>query len=1777
MKDEKKNKKMMRAVGSIGDDLLTEAIGDEKRSAKPKRKKILFAILASVLVLLMIAGSIALIAANRPKDPSADASPDGTAEPTDETALPSVEKEPIVFSGKAYSNGATVDLPEALKEVKISVGGSDDRIIGVDSIFTVETAEDCDEETLAEYMSVLPQTEFSVRRKSNSGKIFEIAPASGTLDPGTVYRVVVGDPANPSISYAFQTETQLVIKNTIPADLAGEVPTNTGIEIVFSEALEPTDYARYFAFSPEISGRFELYPDGKTLAFIPNDPLDESSIYFVTVKEGLTSRSGKPLKTEKTICFTTSGGTSTGVESDRCYFTVDPIERRIDADNSYYRTAGIGVGTVFSSGEEAYARFQIGTARGGSKAGFTTVSYAAELYRFLSAAAAYEVFKYNEEHALELINNGYSYDLSKLDLVRTDNGSFDTTGNGNNLTVSFGNGLQKGVYLVKLEANSKDHLGRTHEASAYALIQVSDLRSAAVAANGEALIYTVGVNGLPAKNVRVSGSSFKNTIRYSSYYYYKTVNATDFSPIDASTDEKGVCTFNTGSSSAILAYLTKDGDELLISTSCSEERSSRIYQKFIYTDRQVYFSSDRVNIYGYLVPAFGAELPEKLYLQVGSSGMRKAIELNEDGSFTGSYVYEDRQAGYFYISIVDENDNVLAVITVQVTREEKPVIRTEMFFDRAYAEYGDTVTGYIKASYFDGTPAAGYAFDVYSYNYARYITVKKDADMTDENGLLKFSFVTRDNDARTTDPVTVMIYAHGSGYDTQKISCSASIPYYHSDKVFSYVYEDGGVTLTLNKRDLSGFPNDTVGEPASGSVDYTLIRTTYYKTEHTGYDTYSKLTYKYYQYHDVQTVVKSGKADFVNGRIKLDGFESDGSNYYHYEVTYNDGRKTFGYNLSAMNYRYGQYTEYSYTYTGLYVIAEANYLLGDAVEATAVLSGIPVDSALFVRTADHIVDYQLGKRYTGTFGTESLLGSYISVLCYDAGSGCFFSGTKRLFFDYERGAMLEVTVEADKEAYKPGETAIIKVKVGNGAGGQAIVSIVDEACFALGDQRTYPLSRLFEGLVSYPSNVTYARTAAGLGMSLADYRIDGNVCGKQVFSTYFSYAERNKYYLNDNEAPMEEPAAEEPHEEETDDSVYIREYFADNPEFRVIALDENGEGTLVVKIPDNMTSWRITCAAVKGLMGKTEDLRAGIVKTDVICTLPFYISPSFCPQYIVGDDVAFNVRAVGKAITGEVVCKAEIRGENGELLDSKTLSLTDNRATFNFGKLESGVYEITVTAACGDATDGVRQKIAVVESAAIANVSRDVTPEELSRISPALYPIMLGFCDESESYRLFSAVVSRLAYNDSVRSDALLAKFTALKAREKLFGVSSASTIDELRRKLNSYGSSYYSLLTYSDADPLLTAQMLALEPSAPDAYRRSYLISAYSMLIGREDIDSPETLCAALLALAALDEPILADICAVAEAAANYPLEAKLYLAAAFAFCGDYPSARDILDETFEAFGVRDEKYGTLYLAANDKDEQVRLTGLALLACCRVSKVDAEMLAAYLLGDTTRAERASLPLAAFLKYYMPTGELTEKTLVYSVGGVENTLKVKGLRSAYIVLNKEEFKSFSILSIDEGVGVHACYKGTLQEATERSDDRLKIKKSVRQTGSNLYSVTLTISGTSTRVYEWFDLYDYVPSGARFVSGAARSVGSGVRTFYSIYNYEAQEMRGYLSVYNKNAKNDKETTTCKEYSFSVTITYTIRGAVPGEYISESAVIVDSNGYSAFSERATVTIR
>ena len=1748
MSEKNNGDRLSRAMSGISEKMIGEAADcTPEKGKKLKYRRVIAAALAAVILVSAI--PLGIILNNR------------------KTKTTDTPVSPIAFSGGKYS-GQNPALPPELKTVSITANGGPGKTIPVDGCFILETEGDTDAETVAEFLSVTPEFTASITKLDS--KTFKIQPANGTLAPGSVYRLALGDPENPVASFAFQTESFFAVKSVFPGDLGLNVPVDTGIEVTFTEAVKLE--GKPFTLSPDVKGSYSLYPDGRTVLFLPDKKLAYDTVYTLTVSADVTGQSGNTLGEEAVSKFRTVTREAETALSGTGYSYL--------SFDIYSESSGE---SVFSPGDNAYIKLRLDAYNVKPVA---DINVSCDLYAFSSADDAASAIIESEKHAG---SGNASFDLSKLKHV----GSFNTYAERAYLrTVDFGTGLPSGTYLAVFKASAYDSFGKLKKAEISVPLQISTLRAYTVSSDGSGILWLNRDGSGPVSDARLTAALINRTNGWAADPDVKTVSLV--------TERDGLAAFENGGSNSAVVLVESGDDSLVVCAQLAATDVNDYMMKYVYTDREVYFSDDTVNFFGFLSPSFSGSLPDHLWLETGMSNLKTRIEVNEQGFFKGSLTYTGTSANYYTLKLTDDSGRIVAGKGFRITEETKPQYTASISFDRLYYRRGDKVKVTITASFFDGTPVEGLEF----YCRLNYFGDGKNVT-TDKNGKATATFTTRTltaSETNGTNPVTLYATAELVGYETQRLVVNSGTIYFNSDYSVSTMSDENSFRITARMRDFSklqtaadlqwpAFPDNTNGEPLNKTVKYSLVKVTVIRTQKTEYDSYTNRKRTYYECSTFESTVESGEKSFVNGEIAFPLIEVSGfEGWYYYKIVFHDdstgGDYEYWGNATKGSNRYYRNSRETILHEQISLNAEA-FAVGDRVAASLTLAE-PGTKSLFIVTANGIAGCVCAESYEFNYTDDMIAAGTVYAVTFDRSSAAYSTLAEKLTYDYDRAALSpEITTSAAQ--YRPGDRASVTVKVPGASGGYAVVSIVDEACFALGDQKADPSAFFRSSSVIRAVNTYY-------GYYYDDYYYwiyDGGSAPSVLLNRRFvpaavyngSLNSRSSFSYGGAEQPEADNASYYDGDNAVDVNNYtVRKYFADNPEFALIELDSEGTGTLVFTVPDNITSWRITALAVSGAGSAVGNIRTGAAVSDVVCTLPFFINLGICDKYIGGDTISLSARAYGSEAEGIVKYTAVFADSVGNTLATVTASAdSKERCWLKFNTNDPGRYSVTVYAECGDNRDALTETFDVLTTAVAADISRTVTPDELKTIDPVYYPVRIVFSNRTASFDLYERVIGALSFNrHSGRSDEYAALWTSSSAAETLYGEDGTELREELISLLtgNNFRSGLFSFFPYGEGDALLTAEIISLGlPIGTNLSARTVSV-AYSALSSNNKY-TPEQLCSYLAILAASGEPVLDTLCSIALRAGGWSDEAELILAFAFAACGDYPAAHDVYSLVYESCAVEDAEFGTLRFGNADIDTNIRLTSLALLCASRIDRPDASKLALWLIGNRSDNESPQLALASYLKYFLPAEKGENAEFTYSVLGKSETVVLETGRSYYVSLSKQEFDSLE-LDIPETVSIGVSYKGSAEEALAgRSESgRVTVTKTLEPQNDGTCLVTLNISGKSTHVSECFSLYDLIPSGARFLAlsdrGYSYSYSEGTNCWGTVYNRSGQEMSGWIQVHKK-GWTDRKRTECPEYGFSLTLSYLIRGAVDGDFVVESAFIRSySSDVFAVSKRMKLTI-
>lgn len=1705
----------------------------------------------------------------------------GTQDSGKEEKTQEGKTEPVTrlqLSGKPYqADYVAAGLPAGFTTLSLTAEKSETKgMVAADSSFLVTTAEPVSEDELVENLHLMAvsygqELDYSIEKLADGYKIVP----QDTLMTDSLYRFVVGEAENPYASFVFQTTSELLVKSVYPADRAVGVPTNTGMELVLSEAVEAGFIGKaqeYITIEPKTEGDFRLYPDGKTVVFVPKTGFAENTVYTVTVKAGLPGISGNVTKETLVSQFRTGMETSYHEKS---------IELQLQQKD-----------LTVTTGEAAELSFFCWYGRE-QKLSFNDAKLS--IYAYRSASDCIEAMKtYQSEKAEYLYTEGpYRYPtdgLIKLSETTVKVKEPEEYSWRTELALPV---LEAGCYLVEVELSGSVS-GKEFAKKEQAMLQVTDLLLYTENSNDAMLYWVNDIRSGVVKDAELQITGFT----YADMWNVGKAGEKNgfFAPVKLATNEDGVAIQNLKENEASAAFVlvTAGNKETYACVRINEPSEGNSYYSYLYTDREKYFQNDTIRFFGILAPkTAGAALPETIYMKASNAINPVAVKVDANGYFEGSVTLDDGARWYLNVNFSDVAGNYITSKGISITDEQKPVYVAEASLDRVYYRAGDTVNADIHVNFYDGTPASGLLFDAY-FNSSG--DGWEGSVTTDENGNAKISWKPEWTGGNSTAPGKIWFEASLIGDDLSNLWISENTYYFHTDKIFDVervVPDDGSDSYTkvqLHARDYSRlntktdlqypeFPKNSYGGKLDGTVLVELYKNEIKKElVSTEYDPVTKESYPIYNYHDITECISKEIKKITNGELILphvkaeEGFEGS----YNYIISYTDPET--GYTFVQESYalcdgrNYYDYEEVPYYDLD---ITEGPYDIGQKLQCELVydneaVKDIPVLYTLYTESG---MEYFLAKdgAYGFVFKQEMAPASDIYATFCDK-NGLMPLSAYRLEYDFENNNHVEVSVTTNKQVYRPGETVEVTLRAEdeNGMGKDAFValSIVDEACFDLQEQDIYLNEYLSWSYIC----VGRDRRFSAFG---DNYRLFANDAVMKEESA-------------EMEAPMEDSVANGMLGSATGGmgaEVTIRKDFRDNPVFVQMPLDGKQEVKYSFTVPDNITEWRLTAIAcdpcVEGGAASVTDVKLGFTVSDVVTSLPFFVNAECNELFLAGDEIVVSARTYGTAVkNGDAVSyEAKLYDENGAVVSTIGVDTFVGGTTWlNFGKWECGSYTAEVTAVVNGAGDGVRLNLQVTESGTILPVQKDVALDKVKELQPSLYPVTLSFYDEA--YQPYVKAVNRLMRTYTNRNDSKVAYYIALAASEKLFGENGFYT-QEIKEVRDGIAGSYGLLprLEYGEGDLYFSALVCALAPELLTESKKAELIQEFEFILGAETIADERTLTTALFGLAALGQPVYADLNYVAAIAGEFPTEAKWMLAAAYAYLGDFATAAELYDSL--TAGTKTSKDNELSIKGSTTEETIKYTAYALLTASLVRKTDAEGLYNYLSTHTSTLDLYQLEQTAYLKYFYSMDAKPAK-FSWTVGAKAETVALKPGQVHTLSLSKHDWNTLELAKEDGDIRVRAAYLGSVEEALEgtQSSERVKISKdiSLYNKEKNIYAVTLNYTVTTDKNYSSFTISDYIPSGARWYPAnnstySHEKNGSWSHSAY-VDTLTGQSVRGTIHVYHNNSN---KLAGLEEVTLSGSVTYYIRGAVEGEFAVDYAVLRDrSTGGYAISESGTVSI-
>ncbi len=1514
----------------------------------------------------------------------------------------------------------TIPLVYAQDNFTLTAEAEDSLGIAPETSFILESREPLDMDFVREYLKTDIDLKFELDKLDDfrARVTFKDKFTSGQMIRFLLPTEVAGADGNAQArpyAWAFQVKTSFYVTSSIPGDKTASVPLYAGIEVNFShENVDVEDFERAFTIEPKLSGHVEK--NRRSLVFVP-DRLEPSTVYTVKIDKSLhPSGSDEQMENDYTFRFETSGdlNRSAGIHFTENSLRTTPKEKaqfRISFEDYYSDKTPVDQ-AVFT-----VLRFP-------SKESFQT-SLGESFVDSWRQARSYKSYVPDQ---LALVGT-FKPEILNKDYYPTYQVPFE---------------LEEGYYGI---------LAMWQGQEAWTFLQSVSITATVVKAEKESLVWVHDANTksqLPNARIVV-----------------KNVNATtDQTGVARLTfpEEFDVLEISSGDRTLFLSAF--DGGNYYGGYGWWGNRSSvgEDYWGYMYTDRTVYADGDTVHVWGFLKHRDGQLISSPTTLRLTTAVysynksntiefVRQDVHVSQTGIFSGEIVLPDTGSGYYTLGMHLGDENVLSQ-TVQVQEYRKPVYSMELEVAEKAVIVEDKVHFKAGMKYFDGTPVVGKPIDL-SISGADSKSVALDATGT-ATGELTASVNSYYGYANIDASIDE------SGFE--RVGASEYIRLYPSavhlqgevkiENVIGTILIDSRSVVITDSDDRE---DDIKTIRPNTTVDVQVIESYYTKTEQeSSYDFIRKSVRKnyYYEFYErtvsTQSVVTDG-----NGHATLTFRAPNVDSSYRVELTAKDDRgrketlslyawRNFG--QSGRTYDYPDSYNNKLSFRSKKIIDEygnedTSYEANEPVQLEVQQYGrrfemIEKGSFLFLQAQRGIQEYKITTtpEYNFTFEERDIPNVYVY--------GVLFTGTGYVVIDsYSWGSYgkyigfdsknreLKVEIETDHGIYRPGQEAEVTIRVmdaqGNPVATSVNVSVVDEAYFAIFPDTPTPLDSLYHSLSSGIQDVIVSHET-----KLSSGGAEGGGGG-------------------DGET---------------------RSNFVDTAAFVNLETWKDGLGKTKIKLPDNVTSWRLTVHALD-----TKKIQAGFNTKIVSATLPFFINAAIQPTYLTEDQPEIIVTAQGTTVKLDDKIAYEISVE-GTAIKSTLETTIGARAHLPLPKLPEGKQTILIKAKTSDKKDAISQVVNVVPSRLTIPVVEESELADVDSFAGSDIGLTwVTFVDANQGK--FYRDLQWMSWRYGDRADEAMIRTIAVELLNATFGED--EFVPEIDTSAYQGSDGSIRLLSHADPDAILTAKIALFGDTPFDEQRlQTYLINRLYV----EDKAHPlsvEEAAWIYAGLAAQKTPIFAELKRFEKQELSQ--EAQLAVTIAHLFAGDAEGARGLY-RTLMKDAKHELKYVWVERATPEETKEAN-AALYVLAAGLNEVQDRDGLSDYLDRQSHGQTLVVLEELLAVKQSLAFTKPGVSKFSYSLRGQTQTIELEKGETASLAVNSDELRTLAPEVMSGDVSVILSYQkpiSTIPETYKKINVHREYVGSFKEGETVL--VTLTYSIDASLPGEYFEITDSVPSG-----------------------------------------------------------------------------------------------
>ena len=1597
--------------------------------------------------------------------------------------------------------------------------------VELDSGFFVHREGGLSAADLEDRLTILPAVDFQLIEKSETEVFIQI---EGELSPRTVYSIRINDGGS-FMSWAFQTKEIFRVTRTLPAEGRIFIPVDSGIELFFSQPVDMSEIAANITILPELEGRFQQI-DPRHVVFVPTQGMSHGTMYTVTL-DGMTSAiSGDVLGEEFRFDFTTQYSVSALGANFRfrhhdklseTFLPDDPIVIRLNASSEL-------------ENEEVSVR----------------------LYRFpgldeyLSALSAhYEnpgVFV--EAEGLELVGEIYQRLIMNRDMFW------------NVAFLPMPENPGEGWYLADIRPVGEAF----NDMRAQKLIQVTDISVYSQTSNGQILFWiNDAATGESLEGAEISvGGHIAVTDEYG--LALLTLILDDGEPLRPAPwfdygwfDHGwfGFGSFHHGSrpQEVRITHGERGFGDYLDFLSQREPAPRDLYFGYVYTDREAYQPDDIVRFWGVAAPRRLSSPPlESITLNWTDGGrFPEGIEIpvNPDGTFSGEIELVNRASGWTQLRFdIDGQPFIGSSFTVM--EYVRPIYTASITLDRPYYRQLETITATVQVNFFDGTPASGVEVTLTHWSGGWSGQREEHQLITDADGTARAYF----NAGRFDNwrPTTNSIWGTIGGVEHRRVFVDQFYHVFPRDYIMegSIVHEDDQVFLVLDAHaidftrtqdfmrtwrleNLRGVRADMTGRAVLHEVTFVRHRIGEF------YDFINSRVVNRYRFERVETAVGIYGIIMEDGRLRMpldiDPGETERFYFVTLDLTAPDGTR-FSQTIHAPGHRH--FISDTIGATRFHFSSPGNTAIGELaeIELRDQDGNVPEGGRLLYTVLGR--EHMLANVIDHTRFEVEFLPEYVPnvtiVGAYFTGRHIYIVHGASFFYDREE-SRLDIAITADQERYAPGDTVTLDIEItdreGRGVPASFLVSVADEAVFAIIEQYVNPLQTIFRS-------------------------------EWHMVAQFASYIE-----------PLDVNFGAEGGEGGSD---AIRREFVDTAAFIKGTADEHGRAAITFDLPDNLTSWRLTGLAFSdNYIGEINVPLAGNTRENISVGLPFFINQILNSRYLSGDSIGISIRAAGSAVGRDEIVLYTVTLTGNGISDTLTArGRAGQYTTLYFDPLPPGTYTILTQARLGDFTDAIEIEIEVVTSSMITSRSQSGNLVDGIDIDPLRFPVRITLFDLDN--RLYYDVLFRLLHSFGERADQRIVRALAGEILNKL----SETSIYPAR--LNVDTSEFWSwnnfgirLFPFAESDVMLTAKAAAAAPHFFDSYG---MIRYFTRIIDNAD-SHPVDIAAAYMGLAAFSEPVLPEL---REALANrtergLTYEEQLAYAVGLALLGDILPALEWYETVLRTGLVQNGDEIRIAFTGIPHVDYVWTANAAMLTAL-AGHPDHHGLITFLLNNSSPLHLPLLELAVFAARHIPNMDSTA-AFSYNLDGREITFDFGRTISTRLELGERQLAEADFAVISGNVGYTVQFQGGMPEEIGFPDG-ISVETIIEsptpgtiRVGDRVRVITTITFDAGTSRGQLYHIRQALPSGLRFIDAylleydGVTFAESDRRFGYRIGNRRIpfffwEGEGGVINFHMSSPTSDLRRPA------SITFLYEARAVLPGEYILEATALSLSGNDTLF---------